>query len=56
MCLAVEGKVLEVKDGKALIDYNGEKREAIAKDIKVKKGDEVLVQFGIVIQKINQKS
>lgn len=52
MCLATKGKVLEAKDGKALIESNGEKREAIAKDIKVKKGDEVLVQFGIVIQKL----
>ncbi len=53
MCLAIKGKVVEVKDGKALIDYKGEQREAIAKDIKVKKGDEVLVQFGIVIEKLS---
>lgn len=56
MCLALEGKVLEVKNGKATVECRNQKIEAIAKDIKVKKGDEVLLQFGIVIQKINQKA
>jgi len=53
MCLAIQGKVLEAKNGKVLIDCKGEKRAAIAKDIKVEKGDQVLVQFGIVIEKLN---
>ena len=53
MCLATKGKVVEVKEGKVIIDYSGEKREAIAKDIKVRKGDNVLVQFGVIIEKLN---
>ena len=53
MCLAVEGKVLEVKNGKATVDCRNQKIEAIAKDIKVKKGDKVLIQFGVVIEKLS---
>ena len=52
MCLATYGKVVAVKEGQAVIDCNGTKREAIAKGINIKKGDFVLVQFGVVIQKI----
>lgn len=52
MCLAVEGKVLEVKNGKATVECRHQKIEAIAKDIKVRKGDKVLVQFGVVIDRI----
>ena len=53
MCLAKQGKILEIKDGKAIVECLGEKTEAIAKDIKVQKGDKVLIQFGIVVEKLN---
>ncbi|MCX6708393.1 MAG: HypC/HybG/HupF family hydrogenase formation chaperone [Candidatus Woesearchaeota archaeon] len=53
MCLAVEGKVLEVKNGKATVECRHQKIEAIAKDIKVKKGDKVLIQFGVVVEKLS---
>ena len=53
MCLAKQGTVVSAKNGKALIDYSGEQKEAIAKDIKVEKGDKVLVQFGVVIEKVS---
>ena len=53
MCIAVEGKVLEVKNGKATVDCRNQKIEAIAKDIKVKKGDKVLIQFGVVVEKLS---
>ena len=53
MCIAVEGKVLEVKNGKATVETRSQKIEAIAKDIKVKKGDKVLIQFGVVVEKLS---
>ena len=56
MCLAKQGKIISVENGKAIVEFKEGKTEAIAKDIKLKKGDEVLVQFGIVIQKISQKA
>jgi len=52
MCIATYGKVMNVKEGLAVIDCNGTKREAIAKGLAIKKGDYVLVQFGVIIQKI----
>ena len=55
MCLAIPGKVISIKDGKAIIDCSTEKREAIAKDIAVSPGDYVLVQFGIVVEKLPEK-
>ncbi len=53
MCLAKQGKIISVENGKAIVDFAGQKQEAIAKDIKVKKGDKVLIQFGVVIEKLS---
>ena len=55
MCLAIPGKIVSVNKGKVIVDYSGEKREAIVKGIKVKKDDYVLVQMGMVVQKLEQK-
>lgn len=55
MCLAIPGKIVSIKEGKAVIDYGREKREAIAKGIDVKEGDYVLVQFGIVAEKLSKE-
>jgi len=55
MCLAIPGKVVSVKDGKAVIDYTTEKREVIAKGVTVQPGDYVLVQFGMVIEKLPEQ-
>lgn len=55
MCLAIPGKIISINNGKAIVDYATEKREAIAKGIHVKKGDYVLVQFGMVIEKLPKK-
>ena len=53
MCLAIQGKVLKVENGKATVECKHQKIEAIAKDIQIKKGDDVIVQFGIVIEKLD---
>ncbi len=55
MCLAIPGKIVSLNNGQALIDYSGEKRTAIAKGMVVNKGDYVLVQFGVVVQKLGKK-
>ncbi len=55
MCLATPGKVVSVKDGRVIIDYATEKREAIAKGITVHPGDYVLVQFGMIIEKLPEQ-
>jgi len=49
MCLTIPGKVIEIKDNEAVIDYNGEKRTAIS-FFKINKGDSVIVSQGIVIK------
>jgi hydrogenase expression/formation protein HypC len=55
MCLAIPGKVLKIKDSKAIIDYVQGQREAIIHDDSIKEGDYVLVQQGLVVQKISEK-
>lgn len=55
MCLAIPGKVVSIKNNKAIVDYFGEKRETnlINKDVKV--GDYVIVQNKIIVDKIPEK-
>jgi hydrogenase expression/formation protein HypC len=52
MCLQVPGKVIDVKDNIAVIDYDIEQRQAIIADIPVKKGDWALVVGRFVIEKV----
>lgn len=55
MCLAVPGKVVEIKGKKAIIDYSGEKREADCSLMKVKVGDYVIVNNKLIIQVISKE-
>jgi len=55
MCLAIPGKVVEIKEDVATIDYNGEKREAKIADVSVTIGDYVIVQFGYVMAKLDKE-
>jgi hydrogenase maturation factor len=56
MCLALAGKVTELKEnGKiAVIEVKGKKIEAMNPE-KAVKGEFVLVQQGIIIEKISEK-
>ena len=56
MCLAIPGKVVELKDnGKiAVVDYGSERREADNSLVKAKPGDWVLVQFKMVVEKLSE--
>jgi hydrogenase maturation factor len=52
MCLALTGRVMNVRKGKALVDFDGIRGEANAEFIKIKKGDSVLVFNGFVIERL----
>ena len=52
MCLAIPGKIIKLEKGKAIVDYGTETREGktMADDFNI--GDYVIMQAGIIIQKI----
>ena len=55
MCLGIPGKVVELKDMKALVDVGGTRREAsvmLLDDVKV--GEYVIVHAGFAIQKVDE--
>lgn len=56
MCLAFPGKIIAVKNGMATVDYGAEKRQAKLVDKRFKKGDFVIVQNKIAVEKIPKKS
>lgn len=55
MCLAIPGKIIEIKNDLATIDYGSEKRQAkiIEGDFKI--NDFVIVQGQIVIEKVPEE-
>lgn len=53
MCVAAPGKVIEIKDNTAVIDYNGNKVNANKGIVDVKIGDWALVHAGLIIQVIS---
>ena len=52
MCLAIPGKILEIKEDKVIVEYPGENREVLNAGFDLSEGEYVFVQAGIVIQKI----
>ncbi len=55
MCLAVPGKIKKIEGKKVLLDYPIEKRYALIGDEKVKVGDYVMVQMGIIVKILTRK-
>ena len=55
MCVALPGKVIEIKERDAVVDFNGNRVTARAGLVDVKAGDYVLVHAGCVIQKVTQQ-
>ena len=55
MCVALPGRVIEIKDRDAVVDFNGNQVTARAGLVDVKVGDYVLVHAGCVIQKVTQQ-
>ena len=55
MCVALPGKVIEIKERDAIVDFNGNQVTARAGLVDVKVGDYVLVHAGCVIQKVSKQ-
>lgn len=55
MCVALPGKIIDIKDRDAVVDFNGNQVTARAGLVDVKVGDYVLVHAGCVIQKVSQQ-
>lgn len=55
MCVALPGKVIEIKNRDAVVDFNGNQVTARAGLVDIKVGDYVLVHAGCVIQKVSQQ-
>lgn len=55
MCVALPGRVLSVKENKAVVDFSGNQVDAYIGLVQVKPGDYVLVHAGCVIQTVKQQ-
>ena len=55
MCVAIPGQVLSIEDGKAVVDFSGNKVNAYIGLVKAEVGDYVLVHAGCVIQTMKQR-
>ncbi len=55
MCLGIPGRVIEVKGRRALVDFNGIRREVDATLEEVSPGDYVIVHVGMIISKVNEE-
>ena len=53
MCFALPGKVIEVYEKEALVDFNGNRVRAIAGLVPVTVGDYVLVHAGCILQRLS---
>ncbi len=50
MCVAAPGKVIEINDNVAVVDYSGNRVKAHTGVVNVKVGDYALVHAGLIIQ------
>ena len=55
MCLQIPGKVIEIKNDKAIIDYEIEKREGKIMNVTPKIGDYVIVQAGFILDIVEKE-
>ena len=55
MCVALPGKVIEIKGKDAVVDFNGNQVTARAGLAEVNIGDYVLVHAGCIIQKVSKQ-
>ena len=52
MCVALPGKIIELRERSAIVDFSGNQVSARAGLVDVKVGDHVLVHAGCIIQKV----
>ena len=55
MCLAIPGKVKSIEGRKVIVEYPHEERQVLNGDLDIRIGDFVMVQMGIVINKLSEK-
>lgn len=55
MCLAVPGKIVEIKGEEATVDYGITKRKGKLLEQDYKEGDFVIIQGGFVVEKVEEK-
>lgn len=55
MCLAIPGKIKEIRDKKVLVEYPNQEREAFLGNKDIKVGDFVIVQMGVASQVISEE-
>lgn len=55
MCLLVPGKIIAINDALAIVDYGTEQRTGMILEGTYVPGDYVLIQGGIVLQKVSAK-
>lgn len=55
MCVAIPGKIIQIADGRAVIDFSGNQVEAYVGLVPAKVGDYALVHAGCVIQLMKQE-
>ncbi len=55
MCVAIPGRVIEVGDKDALVDFNGNRVRAVAGLVPIAAGDYVLVHAGCILQKLAKR-
>jgi hydrogenase assembly chaperone HypC/HupF len=53
MCLAIPGQIKSIKGRGAEVDYDGSVRKALIGEEKVKVGNWVMVQMGIIVKKMS---
>jgi hydrogenase expression/formation protein HypC len=56
MCLALTGKVVEVKGKKAVVDYGSVRRTASAEFLKPSVGDSVMVFNDFILEVMREES
>ncbi len=55
MCVAIPGKVIEIREKDAVVDFSGNQVTARTGLVDIKLGDYVLVHAGCVIQKVSPR-
>lgn len=55
MCLAIPGKVKKILGKEAVVEYGKEERKVLVSEKSIKTGDWVLVQMGMVVEKLTAK-
>ena len=53
MCVALPGKVIEIYEKDALVDFSGNRVRAISGLVPIAVGDYVLVHAGCILQKLS---